>query len=132
VNCLHCHAENPGDALFCDSCGFRLEVGCPNCGAANRSGARFCKKCGQQLIEAAHPSSIFDGKFGSAETYIPKYLAEKILASRHKLQGERKQVTVLFADIKGSTKLLENVDPEKGQKIIDPVLRIMMDAVHRY
>jgi class 3 adenylate cyclase/tetratricopeptide (TPR) repeat protein len=66
------------------------------------------------------------------DTYVPKYLAEKILASRHKLEGERKQVTVLFADIKGSTKLLENLDPEEGQKLIDPVLRIMMDAVHRY
>jgi class 3 adenylate cyclase/tetratricopeptide (TPR) repeat protein len=66
------------------------------------------------------------------DTYVPKYLAEKILASRHKLEGERKQVTVLFADIKGSTKLIEGLDPEEGQKIIDPVLRIMMDAVHCY
>ncbi len=66
------------------------------------------------------------------DTYVPKYLAEKILASRHKLEGERKQVTVLFADIKGSTKLLETLDPEEAQKIIDPVLQIMMDAVHRY
>ena len=66
------------------------------------------------------------------DTYVPKYLAEKILASRHKLEGERKQVTVLFADIKGSTKLIENLDPEESQKVIDPVLRIMMDAVHRY
>jgi len=66
------------------------------------------------------------------DTYVPKYLAEKILASRNKLEGERKQVTVLFADIRGSTKLLEKLDPEEGQQIIDPVLRIMMDAVHKY
>ena len=132
MNCRHCQAENPGDALFCESCGFRLEVACPNCGVANRSGARFCKKCGQRLIEAVQGSLVIEGKFGSVETYTPKYLAEKILASRHKLQGERKQVTVLFADIKGSTKLLENLDPEEGQKLIDPVLRIMTDAVHRY
>jgi class 3 adenylate cyclase len=66
------------------------------------------------------------------DTYVPKHLAEKILASRHKLEGERKQVTVLFADIKGSTKLVETLDPEEAQKIIDPVLHIMMDAVHRY
>ena len=132
MNCLHCQAQNPGDALFCESCGSRLEVACPNCGAANRFGARFCKKCGQQLIEAAQASLIIERKFGSVETYTPKHLAEKILNSKNSLEGERKQVTVLFADIKGSTKLLENLDPEEGQKLIDPVLRIMMDAVHRY
>jgi class 3 adenylate cyclase/tetratricopeptide (TPR) repeat protein len=68
----------------------------------------------------------------ATETQIPKHLAEKILASRHLLEGERKQVTVLFADIRGSTKLLEGLDPEVGQQIIDPILRIMMDSVHRY
>ena len=66
------------------------------------------------------------------DSYVPKHLAEKILASRHMLEGERKRVTVLFADIKGSTKLLEGIDPEEAQKVIDPVLRVMMDAVHRY
>ena len=66
------------------------------------------------------------------DTYVPKHLAEKILASRHTLEGERKQVTVLFADIRGSTSLLEGLDPEEAQKIIDPVLQVMMDAVHRY
>src|SRR4029077_514007 len=68
----------------------------------------------------------------SPDTYVPKHLAEKILATRHILEGERKQVTVLFADIRGSTKLLEGIDPEEGQKLIDPVLHVMMDAVHRY
>ena len=68
----------------------------------------------------------------SPETYVPKHLAEKILASRQTLEGERKQVTVLFADIRDSTKLIEGRDPEEAQKLIDPVLRVMMDAVHRY
>jgi class 3 adenylate cyclase/tetratricopeptide (TPR) repeat protein/ribosomal protein L40E len=132
VNCLHCQAQNPGDALFCESCGFRLELACSNCGAANRFGATFCKKCGQRLIEAGQASLVIEGKFGSVETYTPKHLAKKILNSKSSLEGERKQVTVLFADIKGSTKLLERLDPEEAQKIIDPVLHIMMDAVHRY
>jgi class 3 adenylate cyclase/tetratricopeptide (TPR) repeat protein len=66
------------------------------------------------------------------DTYVPKHLAEKIIASRHKLEGERKQVTVLFADIRGSTKLVETLDPEEAQNIIDPALHIMMDAVHKY
>ena len=68
----------------------------------------------------------------STHTYVPKYLAEKILAARHSLEGERKQVTVLFADIRGSTKLVERLDPEEAQKLIDPVLNVMMEAVYRY
>jgi class 3 adenylate cyclase/tetratricopeptide (TPR) repeat protein len=68
----------------------------------------------------------------SPDSYVPKYLAEKILAARHTLEGERKQVTVLFADIRGSTRLVEGLDPEDAQKIIDPVLNVMMEAVHRY
>jgi len=68
----------------------------------------------------------------SPDSYVPRHLAEKILASRQSLEGERKQVTVLFADIRGSTRLLEGLDPEAAQKLIDPVLRVMMDAVHRY
>ncbi len=66
------------------------------------------------------------------QTVIPRHLAEKILASRQTLEGERKQVTVLFADIRGSTRLIEGLDPEDAQKLIDPVLQVMMDAVHRY
>ena len=63
---------------------------------------------------------------------IPKHLAEKILAERHTLEGERKQVTILFADIKDSTRLVEGRDPEEAQKVLDPILKAMMDAVHRY
>ena len=129
--CLKCQAENPVNAAFCDQCGARLETACPNCGESNRHGAKFCRRCGQTISESlTSPAEV--AAVPAPESYVPKYLAEKILASRHELEGERKQVTVLFADIKGSTKLLENLDPEEGQKIIDPVLRVMMDAVHRY
>jgi class 3 adenylate cyclase/predicted ATPase len=65
-------------------------------------------------------------------TYTPSYLAEKILASRGALEGERKQVTVLFADLKGSTELIEGLDPEEARALLDPALHVMMDAVHRY
>ena len=130
--CLKCQAENPVQAAFCDQCGARLETACPNCGESNRHGAKFCRRCGQTISEpVTTPAATIPG-VPAPDTYVPKYLAEKILASRHELEGERKQVTVLFADIRGSTKILEGVDPEEGQKIIDPVLRIMMDAVHRY
>src|SRR5499433_3378893 len=66
------------------------------------------------------------------DSYVPRHLAEKILASRQSLEGERKQITVLFADIRGSMKLLEGIDPEDAQKLIDPVLHVMMNAIHRY
>src|SRR5262249_57137232 len=66
------------------------------------------------------------------ETYTPKHLAEKILTSKSALEGERKQVTVLFADLKGSMELLADRDPEEARKILDPVLEVMMEAVHRY
>jgi class 3 adenylate cyclase len=64
--------------------------------------------------------------------YTPSYLAEKILASRAALEGERKQVTVLFADLKGSTELIEGLDPEEARQLLDPALHVMMEAVHRY
>jgi class 3 adenylate cyclase len=131
VDCLQCQAKNPSDALFCENYGSRLEVACPNCGGASRLGAKFCKKGGQQLLEAA-PASVPAGKFGSIESYTPKHLAEKILTSKSSLEGERKQVTVLFADMKGSMELLADRDPEEARKLLDPVIEHMMEAVHRY
>src|SRR5262249_55211893 len=65
-------------------------------------------------------------------SYTPSYLAEKILTSRSALEGERKQVTVLFADLKGSTELIGGLDPEEARKLLDPALHVMMEAVHRY
>jgi class 3 adenylate cyclase/tetratricopeptide (TPR) repeat protein len=131
--CLQCHSENSFEAIFCDQCGTRLETACPKCGEPNRQGAKFCRNCGQLISHAAAAAAppAVPG-VPSPETYVPKHLAEKILASRQFLEGERKQVTVLFADIRGSTSLLEGLDPEDAQKLIDPVLRVMMSAVHRY
>jgi class 3 adenylate cyclase/tetratricopeptide (TPR) repeat protein len=129
--CTQCHSENASDAIFCDQCGVRLETACPKCGEPNRPEAKFCRNCGQ-LINHNAPALATVSGVPSPETYVPRHLAEKILASRQFLEGERKQVTVLFADIRGSTSLLERLDPEEAQKLIDPVLRVMMDAVHRY
>ena len=130
--CQQCHSENSFTAIFCDQCGARLEAACPKCGEPNRQGAKFCRNCGQLIdhTAAAVPATV--SGVPPPETYVPKHLAEKILASRHSLEGERKQVTVLFADIRGSTSLVEGLDPEEARKIIDPVLHVMMDAVHRY
>jgi class 3 adenylate cyclase/tetratricopeptide (TPR) repeat protein len=131
--CTQCQSENSFAAIFCDTCGARLETACPRCGEPNRQGAKFCRNCGQLInhaAAAAAPPTV--PGVPSPETYVPRHLAEKILASRQSLEGERKEVTVLFADIRGSTRLLEGLDPEDAQKLIDPVLRVMMDGVHRY
>jgi class 3 adenylate cyclase/tetratricopeptide (TPR) repeat protein len=101
---------------------------CPACAHANLPGSRFCNDCGKPLATPAAPPRTAI----SPESYTPRYLAEKILTSRHALEGERKQVTVLFADIKGSLELLSDRDPEEARKLLDPVLERMMEAVHRY
>src|SRR6266436_7159096 len=132
MTCPRCQHENPVDAAFCDECGARLEVACVACGEPNRPGAKFCRKCGQPLIQIDRGSQTNASQFTSPERYTPKHLAEKILTSRAALEGERKQVTVLFADVKGSMELLGDRDPEEARKILDPVLERMMEAVHRY
>jgi class 3 adenylate cyclase/tetratricopeptide (TPR) repeat protein len=128
MRCPQCQHENPGGARFCGECGAPLEARCPGCGAANPPGNKFCHGCGQRL---GRPSTTTPPP-PSPESYTPRYLAEKILTSRGVLEGERKQVTVLFADLKGSMELLAERDPEEARKILDPVLERMMDAVHRY
>jgi class 3 adenylate cyclase/tetratricopeptide (TPR) repeat protein len=101
---------------------------CLECGHSNLPGSRFCNECGKPVAGPALSASVS----ASPESYTPHYLAEKILTSRHALEGERKQVTVLFADIKGSLELLGDRDPEQARKLLDPVLDRMMEAVHRY
>ena len=78
------------------------------------------------------PEVLPAAPFTSPESYTPKHLAEKILTSKSAIEGERKQVTVLFADLKGSMELLADRDPEEARKLLDPVLEVLMEAVHRY
>jgi class 3 adenylate cyclase/tetratricopeptide (TPR) repeat protein len=126
MKCSRCQHENPTNQKFCGECGARLASPCPSCGATNPPGQKFCGECGASLTEASAK------KFGSPDSYTPKHLAEKILTSKSALEGERKQVTVLFADLKGSMELLADRDPEEARKLLDPVLERMMEAVHRY
>ena len=126
MKCPRCQVENDAGARFCEDCGVRLEATCPSCGTPVTPGKKFCRSCGAALT--AEPA----GSFASPESYTPKHLAEKILTSKAALEGERKQVTVLFADLKGSMELLADRDPEEARKLLDPVLERMMEAVHRY
>jgi predicted ATPase/class 3 adenylate cyclase len=130
MRCPHCEAETPDGAKFCIECGTSLTPRCPQCGADTLPQAKFCGECGTPLTAqtpappAAPPPS--------PRHYTPGYLAEKILTSKAALEGERKQVTVLFADLKGSMELLADRDPEEARQLLDPVLERMMAAVHRY
>src|SRR5262245_13082841 len=130
MRCLRCDADTPNGAKFCIECGTPLQPRCPQCGADTLPRAKFCGACGTPLTvqspapPAAPPSSPLQ--------YTPGYLAEKILTSKAALEGERKQVTVLFADLKGSMELLADRDPEEARRLLDPVLTLMMDAVHHY
>jgi len=130
VKCPRCRADNRDSARFCRQCGLTFTAVCSGCGASVESGSKFCDNCGAPLASSAPNSSA--AWFTSPQAYTPKHLAEQILTSRAALEGERKHVTVLFADLKGSMELLADRDPEEAKKIIDPVLAHMMEAVHRY
>jgi len=127
MRCPHCGFENREAVRFCEDCGRGLDQVCPACAAAVPPGRKFCGSCGQAL-QPVRPVA----RTTSPDAYTPKHLAEKILTSKSALEGERKQVTVLFADLKGSMELLADRDPEEARKLLDPVLERMMEAVHRY
>ena len=128
MRCPHCQFENREGVKFCEQCGAKVELTCPACGSSVPPDRKFCGACGQSLTSVSYPA----GKFISPQVYTPKHLAEKILTSKSALEGERKQVTVLFADMKGSMELLADRDPEEARKLLDPILEHMMEAVHRY
>ena len=131
MKCPRCQAENREGARFCRECGVTFAAVCSHCGTKVEAGSNFCDSCGAPL--AATPAQPAPpSRFASPESYTPKHLVEKILTSKSALEGERKQVTVLFADLKGSMELLADRDPEEARKILDPVLERMMEAVHRY
>ena len=129
MQCPRCRAENREGRRFCGECGLSFASACPSCGFLNESSEKFCGGCGRSLATAPTPA---EPRFTSPHSYTPKHLAEKILTSKAALEGERKQVTVLFADMKGSMELLADRDPEEARKLLDPVLERMMEAVHHY
>src|SRR5262245_29955553 len=127
MKCPRCQHQNRSGAKFCEECATPLARTCSNCGSRLSATAKFCSECAHPVAGAAP-----EARFTSPESYTPKHLAEKILTSKNALEGERKQVTVLFADLKGSMELLADRDPEEARGILDPVVELMMEAVHRY
>jgi len=129
MRCVRCGFENPADASFCGECAApsASTLSCPSCGKANPAKQKFCNGCGGQLGGSTDRSA-----FPEPRSYTPKHLTEKILTSRSALEGERKQVTVVFADVKGSMDLSEQVDPEEWHRIMDRFFAILTEGVHRF
>jgi class 3 adenylate cyclase/tetratricopeptide (TPR) repeat protein len=130
MKCSRCQHDNRSEARFCEECATPLSHLCPKCESLILPGAKFCSQC-------AHPVGLEGerraaNRFLSPDNYTPKHLADRILTSKADLEGERKQVTVLFADIVGSLEIIADRDPEEAQKLLDPVLDKMLDAVHHY
>src|SRR5688572_24341112 len=128
MQCPQCHAANPLQAKFCMECAAPIARKCSACGAELPANAKFCFECAHPVGQAARTPVAPP----APASYTPQHLAERIISSRGALEGERKQVTVLFADLKGSMELLADRDPEEARAILDPVLERMMQAVHRY
>jgi class 3 adenylate cyclase/tetratricopeptide (TPR) repeat protein len=129
MQCPRCLAQNREGRRFCAECGAPLALPCASCGFSNEPGEKFCGGCGLALTPADRPPN---STLRAPHAYTPSYLADKILSLKSALEGERKQVTVLFADLKDSTELIRGIDPEAAQRLLDPALQGMMDAVHRF
>lgn len=148
MECSGCRGENLTDASFCQHCGRKLELVCGTCRTANAALSNFCRKCGTRFAAEAAASSPKPAEasqwadestgsgLGAAGNYVPQHLAERFRVGHaaHLAQhvGERKLITALFADIKGSMALLDGMDPDVARQVIDPALRLMMNAVYRY
>src|SRR5215472_1636976 len=130
MRCNNCGTESTSGRKFCAACGSPLSSLCPKCSAENESSSAFCEDCGTALAENAASATT---RSSQAASVVPldRVTAEQPNGSTA-LEGERKTITALFADIKGSTELMADLDPEEARAIIDPALKLMIDAVHCY
>ena len=125
MRCSKCGADNRGGARFCDKCGSKFSPKCASCGVENRTDAKFCDSCGAAFgADATVAAEV--AKMNETPIRVTETPADE------NLEGERKTVTTLFADIKGSMDLMEGLDPEEARAIVDPALKLMMEAVQRY
>lgn len=132
--CSACGFGNPDEARFCGQCGAALHglVVCPGCGVHNPGENAYCNACGRALARGTGGGSVAGGTRPDARSSVPERLAREILAGRDTLEGERKQVTVLFVDVVGSTKLAERTGPEQWRVLMDRFFVILVEGVHRF
>jgi Double zinc ribbon len=122
MRCSKCGSDNREGRKFCTTCGTALVASCPKCGAPIQLGESFCGECGSLLSTPLTFSAPSKGQVRLSDVVPPAEIVE----------GERKTVTALFADIRGSMELMENLDPEESRAIVDPALKLMIEAVRRY
>ena len=134
VKCPKCENENSEGMAFCGQCGAKLERICPNCNFANPPDFRFCGKCGQNLCSPgpAPKKLSYDEILAKIQRYLPKDLTQKILTQRDKIEGEQKQVTVMYCDMEGFTSLTEKLGPEETYSLMDEVYDILICKVLDY
>jgi hypothetical protein len=135
MQCPECQHENPESAKFCVECGEKFEKTCPACGFSNSPSFKFCAECGHNITQPSEPAPkdlSFDEKIEKIQKYLPGGVTEKVLAQRGKIEGEKKQVTVLFADLESFTPLVEKIGPEEAYSIMDEIYEILIHKVHDY
>jgi double zinc ribbon protein len=136
MQCPQCQHENPAGAKFCNQCAAPLLLRCPACATENPPGAKFCHQCATLLTPLSStpgaPQPEMLERFTSPQAYTPRHLAEKILTSRSALEGERKQVTVLFCDLANSTAMAARCGPDDMHILLNRFFELALDTVHRY
>jgi class 3 adenylate cyclase/tetratricopeptide (TPR) repeat protein len=132
VHCPQCQIPNRDGRRFCAQCGAELLApGCPSCGFVNDSEDRFCGGCGRQLEAITLPSPLH-AHFASLQSYTPRHLADRILTSRFTLEGEHKQVTVLFCDLAQSTMLADRLGARAMHTLLTRFFELALSQVHHY
>jgi class 3 adenylate cyclase/tetratricopeptide (TPR) repeat protein len=135
MKCPKCQVDNKDNAKFCRKCGVKLLKICPQCSSENLPEDNFCDQCGHDLTRPSEPPSkdlSLDEKLAKIQQYLPKGLTEKILAQRDRIEGERKQVTVMFCDMEGFTAFSEKLGPEEAYSVMDQVYEILIHKVHDF
>jgi class 3 adenylate cyclase/predicted ATPase len=135
MKCPKCYFNNPEGSKFCGNCGVKYNNTCPQCNYSNPVQFKFCGECGHNILTPTEPLPTelsFDEKLTEIQKYLPEGITEKIFSNLDKIEGERKQVTIMFCDMAGFTSLSEKIGPEKAYDIMGQVYEILIHKVHNY